>query len=270
MEEKQLAKHELKQDIMNKIILKGDTSGLNEQEKLQYYGAMCERLGIDPMTQPFQLLNLLGKQVLYCTKGGAEQLNKIYGVSHEIKKKESINDTHVVEVRASMWDKDSKGVRFTDEVGIVSIRGMSGDMLVNAMLKSVTKAKRRATLALLGLGMLDETEAETIPNAKTDTINITGKEPIKTNGDTAKETTGKPAPTGNPFQKQVLGKCARPDCGKPITSERVLAKSMERFGKPLCFPNCQNAEEKERSSKKVQDADYTETDFSGLEQEEVI
>ena len=33
-------------------------------------------------------------------------------------------------------------------------------------MKASTKAKRRAVLALLGLGMLDETEIETIPNAK--------------------------------------------------------------------------------------------------------
>ena len=84
---------------------------------------------------------------------------------------------------------------------------------------------------------------------------------------TAKETNGKPAPTGNPFQKAVLGKCAR--CDKAITSERVLAKSAERFGKPLCFPNCQNAEEKERAEGK-KDADFTETDFSEFNQEEVI
>src|SRR3990167_5056068 len=99
-----------------------------------------------------------------------------------------------------------------------------------------------------------------------DSIDIT---PVKANEEnTAKETNGKAAPTANPFQKAVLGKCAR--CDKPITSERVLSKSTERFGKPLCFPACQNAEEKERAEGKKVEADFTETDFSELDQEEVI
>ena len=34
-------------------------------------------------------------------------------------------------------------------------------------MKAETKAKRRATLDLLGLGMLDETETDSIPNAQT-------------------------------------------------------------------------------------------------------
>jgi hypothetical protein len=35
--------------------------------------------------------------------------------------------------------------------------------LINALMKCETKAKRRATLSILGLGMLDETEIDTIP-----------------------------------------------------------------------------------------------------------
>jgi len=57
--------------------------------------------------------------------------------------------------------------RFTDSIGAVNITGLKGDNLANAMMKSETKAKRRATLDLLGLGILDETETETIPMAQT-------------------------------------------------------------------------------------------------------
>ena len=34
---------------------------------------------------------------------------------------------------------------------------------MNAKLKAITKAKRRVTLSICGLGFLDETEIETIP-----------------------------------------------------------------------------------------------------------
>ena len=39
-------------------------------------------------------------------------------------------------------------------------------MLVNAKLKAITKAKRRVTLSICGLGFLDETEIDTIPSAQ--------------------------------------------------------------------------------------------------------
>jgi hypothetical protein len=47
--------------------------------------------------------------------------------------------------------------------GAVTIGSLKGDALANAFMKAETKAKRRATLSLCGLGFLDETEIETIP-----------------------------------------------------------------------------------------------------------
>jgi hypothetical protein len=52
----------------------------------------------------------------------------------------------------------------TDEsTGAVPIKGVHGEALANAFLKAETKAKRRVTLSICGLGLLDETELETIP-----------------------------------------------------------------------------------------------------------
>jgi hypothetical protein len=42
----------------------------------------------------------------------------------------------------------------------VSIKGLSGEALANATMKAETKAKRRLTLSLVGLGFLDESEIE--------------------------------------------------------------------------------------------------------------
>jgi hypothetical protein len=52
------------------------------------------------------------------------------------------------------------------EIGVVSVAGLRGDALANAEMKALTKAKRRLTLSLAGLGWLDETEAESIPGAQ--------------------------------------------------------------------------------------------------------
>ena len=47
----------------------------------------------------------------------------------------------------------------------MAIAGLKGDALANGLMKAETKAKRRCTLSLCGLGMLDESEIETIPGA---------------------------------------------------------------------------------------------------------
>lgn len=151
----------LKSNIVANIILRGDISGLSQSDKLDYYRSVCERIGVDPATQPFQLLKLQGKEVLYCTKSGAEQLTKIHSISHEIKDRQTVSDVFVVYVRAH-----EKGGRYVDSSGAVSIVGLKGDALANALMKAETKAKRRATLSLLGLGMLDETETEIISGAE--------------------------------------------------------------------------------------------------------
>lgn len=150
----------LEGEIISALVIKGDLSGLNAEQKVQYYKMFCQRLGLDPLTQPFKLLSLQGKQVMYCDRSGAQQLNKLHNVSHEIKTRESVNDLYVVTCRASLPDG-----RFTESIGAVNIKGFAGDALANAMMKGETKAKRRATLDLLGLGILDETEAETIKDA---------------------------------------------------------------------------------------------------------
>jgi hypothetical protein len=42
---------------------------------------------------------------------------------------------------------------------------IKGEIRANLILKAITKAKRRATLSICGLGFLDETEVEDIPAA---------------------------------------------------------------------------------------------------------
>jgi hypothetical protein len=68
----------------------------------------------------------------------------------------------MVSVTAYATDKTGR----TDaDLGVVSVKGKQGDNLANAMMKAVTKAKRRVTLSICGLGWLDESELETVPTA---------------------------------------------------------------------------------------------------------
>jgi hypothetical protein len=121
-------------------------------------------MGLDPFTKPFDILRLNGKEVLYCTRSGTQQLNKLHKVSHLITSRDTNAEAgvYIVTSKASLPDG-----RCTESIGAVNIAGLKGEAYANAIMKAETKAKRRATLDLLGLGVLDESEAESIPNAST-------------------------------------------------------------------------------------------------------
>jgi len=148
--------------IANQLILQGDLSKLSGGDKVRYYNGYCERMGLDPFTKPFDILRLNGKEVLYCTRSGTQQLNKLHKVSHLITSRDTNAEAgvYIVTSKASLPDG-----RCTESLGAVNIQGLKGEMYANAIMKAETKAKRRATLDLLGLGVLDESEAESIPNA---------------------------------------------------------------------------------------------------------
>lgn len=162
--------------IVNALVTKGDLSGLTPEQQLQYYNAFCARLGLDPMAQPFKILNLSGKKVLYCDRSGAQQLNKLHSVSHAITARELVKEVHVYQVQARASLPDG---RFTDSIGAVNIEGLKGEAYANAIMKAETKAKRRATLDLLGLGMLDETEVDAIPGAKVETLGLPSADELR-------------------------------------------------------------------------------------------
>lgn len=166
---KELTKYEFAQTDLEKIIIKGDLSPLNPQQKIQYYMKMCELTGMEPATKPFDLLNLKGKEVLYLNKAGAEQLRNNNGVSIINTRTEKIGDLFVY----TAYGRNKAG-REDVGTGAADMKGLAGDNAVNAILKAETKAKRRLTLSLCGLGLLDETEVDSIPGA----IKVSGQDII--------------------------------------------------------------------------------------------
>lgn len=148
-------------EIISKLVLEGDLSKMNAEQKTTYYGRICQELGLNPYTRPFQLLKLSGKEVMYATKDCTEQLRKIHGVSITDISTQNVGDVFVVTVKA--MDKTGRTDAAT---GAVTVGNLKGDHLANALMKAETKAKRRVTLSICGLGMLDEVEIETIPGAE--------------------------------------------------------------------------------------------------------
>jgi hypothetical protein len=148
--------------------MKGDLSGLTPKEKAAYYIGICESLELNPALRPFDLLSLNGKQILYANKGCTEQLRVKRSVS--VKRLEAKLEFDIYTVTAYLTDETG---REDSDIGAVFMpETLKGEARANAAMKATTKAKRRATLSLCGLGMLDESEVETIRGAQTSSIDL--------------------------------------------------------------------------------------------------
>jgi hypothetical protein len=132
-----------------------------------YYRQVCESLGLNPLTRPFEYIVLNGRLTLYARRDATDQLRRLHQVSIEIISREKIEDIYVVTARARMPDG-----RTDEATGAVSIAGLRGDALANALMKAETKAKRRVTLSIVGLGWLDETEIETIAPGEVRSVQV--------------------------------------------------------------------------------------------------
>lgn len=146
---------------IERVLVGGDLSRLSPEQRVQYVQKVCASLGLNPLTRPFQYLKLSGKEVLYATRDCTEQLRKLHKVAITIVARERHEDIYVVTARATTPDG-----RTDESIGAVPIAGVKGESLANAFMKAETKAKRRVTLSVCGLGLLDESEVESIPDAQ--------------------------------------------------------------------------------------------------------
>jgi hypothetical protein len=155
-------------------IAAGDIGKLGPDQRVALYRAVCDSMGLNPLTQPFQYLTLSGKTVLYATKSCTEQLRSIHGVSVVLMVKEVVGD--ILTVTVSVRDKTG---REDISTGSVSLANLKGESLANAWMKCETKAKRRATLSICGLAILDETEVDSIAGAQAVSVQEFHSEPKK-------------------------------------------------------------------------------------------
>jgi hypothetical protein len=168
-------------DIIESVIIEGDLSRLTSQQRVVYYNKVCSSIGLNPMTQPFEYITLQGKLKLYARRDAADQLRKLNGITIEIVSQEQADDLLMIHVRA----KDRDG-RQDEDLGVVTFtyperfkdkvdgkwkvhpkagKPLEGEDRANQILKCVTKAKRRVTLSISGLGFFDEIEVDDMPAA---------------------------------------------------------------------------------------------------------
>lgn len=172
------------------LFLEGDVSTMKPQERAQYCWKLAESVGLNPLTKPFDIIPLGGKTVVYANRTAADQIRKIRGITSKIlyhgplvlgttlvKDKDGNQQQipnfrpDVYQVIVEMTDKEG---RVETATGCVNVKDYSGEALSNQIMKCWTKAMRRGTLSMGGLGFLDELEVDTIrpssgsPNAPDD------------------------------------------------------------------------------------------------------
>ena len=58
-------------------MLGGDLRDLTPPQKMSYYRAVCDSIGLNPLTKPFEFITLSGRLVLYATRNATDQLRKM-------------------------------------------------------------------------------------------------------------------------------------------------------------------------------------------------
>jgi hypothetical protein len=144
--------------VIESLVLRGDLSGLTPVQRARHYIQMCETLGLNPASHPFAFLRLNGKEILYTTRGATDQLAAIHRLNREIIDGPKVIDLAGTKLVYAVCRATHPNGRVETAVATVPLQDPQ-----NVLMKAETKCKRRATLSILGLGMLDEMELETIP-----------------------------------------------------------------------------------------------------------
>lgn len=154
-------------DIVEQVVIQGDLGKLDATGRVTYYRQVCDSLGLNPFTRPFDYITLNGKLTLYAKRDATDQLRKLHNVCVSIVGRERMEDIYVVTARATLPNG-----RTDESIGAVALGTLKGEALANAVMKAETKAKRRVTLSIVGLGWLDETETDSIPTAQPVNVSV--------------------------------------------------------------------------------------------------
>jgi hypothetical protein len=208
----------------------GDLSALTPSQRAALYKEVCGRLGLDPTTYPLQYLWVRApgggeRLILYLNKDGAAQLRKLHKVSTRL-----VDHKYLPEVGAyiAVVEASTPDGRVEVETGAVSVRGASPNDIANALMHAITKAKRRATIAIVGVGFLDETEALSIPDARPARVDVETGEVLEPPPSTRRRVGQALTEIGEVFRRlglhdrELAREYASAVVGRPLTSAKEL------------------------------------------------
>ncbi len=142
------------------VLTEGNLARLSLPQRVEYLNQLCQTVGLNPLTQPIKFMSFQGKVVPYAGDEAARQLRKKYKLSIKITDRRKEGDLFMVTAQATAPDG-----RTDESIAALDITGLAGERLGNAIMKTETKAKRRVTLSIVGLSVLDETEVEDMRRA---------------------------------------------------------------------------------------------------------
>ena len=152
-----LAKRETVSDsTMVQVVGSGDLAGLSQGQKVEYYNAVCRSTGLNPLTKPFDFISFKGKMVLYANRNCVDQLVSMTGLSVDYSEVHEDLDRHLV----IQWATVSSAGRSLKDMAILStqevdkqgkLHSLAGQDYANLLMKLLTKCRRRAVLAFVGL-----------------------------------------------------------------------------------------------------------------------
>ena len=164
-------------DSIERVLILGDLKDLTPEQRIEYARAMAKSLGLNIITRPFDYILFREydegpeRLELYLNARGAAQLRKIHriGIIPGSLKRE-IHDEHCmvgVDVKDGWGTTDSATgslslYKFKKVGGAREKVPLVGREWDNAIMKCETKAKRRATLSICGLAMLDDSQLDTM------------------------------------------------------------------------------------------------------------
>ncbi len=174
------------------ILNGGDLSALTEAQRDAYCEARAKDLGLNPFGGPIQCMPTTSQEqnpvtnkwekkhkvIAYATKGATDQLRTIHNV--KIVRAD-------VNLTADMATVTVEGVlpngRNDVEIGAVALADFGGVPLspaqrANAVMKAMTKAKRRLTLSIIGAGLPDESELDPMTDGRDPTTNTPSGPPV--------------------------------------------------------------------------------------------
>lgn len=155
--------------IDSKIIISllggnGDISNHTYSEKKAIIIQICNSLGLRYETNPIHIYKRhdVGGEFIYVTKEGCAQLRHIYNINiNNIYVPKIINNVLIVKASG----ENIYGRKSTELGSIFLSKEIKDEKLSWAILTATTKAKRRLTLCLSGLGLLADIEATELGEA---------------------------------------------------------------------------------------------------------
>lgn len=190
--------HNVAPDIMQKFVMDGDLSKIEPAYRPALVMALCRHIGVDPIERPFMVFADGKKVVLYAARACTSALCRERKISREVISVEErvIAGQPVIIARARAtltatgrydestgvvpvmqpeveWREGANGKQYKNVVGW---RNPDPTEAANLPMKAETKAKRRAVLDLVGLGMPDESEIEGIRGARVGRVDMASGE----------------------------------------------------------------------------------------------